>query len=219
MERCFLFGPFNTWTDWGLILTQKGDIDPPEVRTNYTEIEGMSGSLDLSEALAGEPTFKDRAITASFCACEGSYRERRVLMGTILSQIHGRKLRIVEPDDPGHYFMGRVKVKNIRHTVPLTEFSVECICEPWRYENMETVQTFPVSGEIPAEIRINNEGRKTVCPEITVTGQVTFTCCGVTSSATDGTYRVTTFKLYQGENIIRVSGNGTLTLRYRKADL
>lgn len=219
MERCFLFGPYNTWTDWGLILTQKGDLDPPEVMTNYAEIEGMNGSLDLSEALSGEPTYKNRTITASFCAFEGSYEERRRLMQTILSRIHGRKLEIVEPDDPEHYFYGRVKVKNIRHTVPLTEFSVECICEPWRYERLTTVQIFPVSGETPVEIRISNDGRKTVCPEITVTGQVTFTCCGVTSSATDGTYRVSTFKLYQGENSIWISGSGTLQLTYRKADL
>lgn len=219
MERCFLFGDYNTWVDWGLILTQKSDIDPPEVKTNYVDIDGMNGSLDLSDTLAGEPTYKDRTITAAFCACDGTYENRRALMRSITALLHGRKMRIVEPDDLGHYFYGRVRIKNVRHTVPLSEFSVECICDPWRYELDETVHTIPVSSQAPVDVPIYNSGRKTVCPDISVSGQVTFTCCGVTSSATSGSYKVTTFKLYQGENIIQVSGNGTLTLTYRRADL
>lgn len=219
MERCFLFGNYNTWADWGLILTQKEDIDPPEIKTNYVNIDGMNGAIDLSEALAGEPTYNDRTISAAFCACDGSYEERRTLIGSIIAAIHGRKMKIMEPDDPEHYFYGRVKVKNVKHTIPLSEFSVECTCEPWRYELHETDHTIDVNSQTPLDILLFNNGRKTVCPDITVSGQVTFTCCGVTSEATDGSYKVTTFKLYQGENIIQVSGSGTLTLTYRRADL
>lgn len=219
MERCFLFDTYNTWTDWGLILTAKDDIIPPDPKTNYVDIDGMSGSVDLSEALAGEPTYGDRTISASFCACEGSYEERRALLRTIAAAIHGRKMKIIEPDDPDHYFYGRVKIKNLKHTMVYSEFSIEARCAPWRYEIYETVQPLSVSSQTPVDIFIYNPGRKTVCPDITVSGQVTFTCCGVTSEATDGSYKVTTFKLYQGENVIQVSGSGTLTLTYRRAEL
>lgn len=219
MERHFLFGNYNTWTDWGLILTAKDDIEPPDPKTNYVEIDGMSGSLDLSEALAGEPTYKDRTISASFCACEGSYDERRALLRTITAALHGRKMKIMEPDDPDHYFYGRLQVKNIKHSVVLSEFSIEATCDPWRYELYETVHTIDVSTQEPSDIFLYNNGMKTACPDITVTGQVTFTCCGVTSEATDGSYKVTTFKLYPGENVIQVAGSGSLILTYRGADL
>lgn len=219
MERYFVFDQYNTWTDWGLILTAKTDVTPPEVKTNYVDIAGMSGSLDLSDVLSGEPTFEMRTFSASFCACDTSYLARRQLMASIIAAIHGRNQRIIEPDDPGHYFLGRAMVKNVNHTASHTEFTVECICEPWRYEIKETVQVIPVNSAKPLDVRIHNSGRKTICPDITVSGQVTFTCQGVTSQATDGKYKITTFKLYQGENVIQVSGSGTLTLTYKRADL
>lgn len=219
MERYFVFDQYNTWTDWGLILTAKTDVTPPEVKTNYVDIAGMSGSLDLSDVLSGEPTFEMRTFSASFCACDTSYEARKSLMTSIISAIHGRKLKIMEPDDTGHYFLGRVMVKNVNHTISHTEFTVDCICEPWRYEMKEAVQVIPVNSRNPVNVRVHNSGRKTICPDITVSGQVTFTCQGVTSQATDGKYKITTFKLYQGENVIQVSGSGTLTLTYRRADL
>lgn len=219
MERCFLFGNYNTWNDWGLLLTGKTDLEPPTVKTNYVAIEGMNGSLDLSEALTGEPTYEDRSFSASFCACDSSYEERRALLDNIINAIHGRKMKIVEPDNPNHYLYGRVGLKNVNHRVSHSEFTVEMRCDPWRYGREETLQTMPVDSDTPTDVLVYNGGRKTVCPDIHVSGQVTFTCCGVTSSATSGTYKITTFKLYQGENIIQVSGSGTLTLIYREAVL
>ena len=132
MERYFVFDRYNTWTDWGLILTAKTDITPPEAKTNYVEITGMSGSLDLSEALSGEPTFEERTFSASFCACEGSCEKRRRLLNSIIYAIHGRKMKILEPDDPDHYFYGRMTVKNVNHTVSYSEFSIEMRCDPWQ---------------------------------------------------------------------------------------
>ena len=219
MERCFIFDAYNTWTDWGLILTKKTDITPPEIKTNYVDITGMSGSIDLTEALSGEPTFEDRTFSADFCAVDGSYEERKKLLDSIISAIHGRKIKIIEPDDADHYFYGRVKIKNVTHAVPISEFTAECICDPWRYECREIVHTISVSSQTPVDVMIHNRGRKTVCPDIEILGQVMVTCCGVTSQATTGKYKITTFKLYQGENVIKVSGSGTLTLTYRRADL
>lgn len=219
MERYFLFGEHNTWNDWGLILTAKTDLEPPKVKTNYVDIEGMSGSLDLSEALTGEPTYEDRTFSASFFACDGSYEERKRLLDTIICAIHGRKMKIMEPDDPHRYLYGRVTLKDVHHYVSYSDFTVEMRCDPWRYAHGETVQTIQVSSDNPVNVQIYNSGRKTVCPDITVSGQLTFTCCGVTSEATDGSYKLTTFKLYQGENVIQVSGSGTMTLTYREAVL
>lgn len=219
MERYFILDRYNTWNDWGLILTGKTDLEPPSVRTNYVDIEGMSGSMDLSEALTGEPTYSDRTFSASFCACDGSYEERHELMMSILSAIHGRRLKIVEPDDPNRYLYGRASVRDVSVTPSHITFNIEMRCEPWRYSHGEMLQSIPVNSAEPVPVSIYNGGRKTVCPDILVSGQVTFTCNGITSSATTGSYKITTFKLYQGKNIVQVSGNGTLTLTYREAIL
>lgn len=219
MERFFVFDNYNTWTDWGLILTSKTDIDPPEVKTNYVEIDGMNGSLDLSEALSGEPTYKNRTFSATFATWAGTYDERRALIRSITAVLHGRKMNIFEPDDLNHYFQGRVIIKSVKHTVPLSEITMECTCDPWRYELQETTHVIDINSATPESVQLFNSGRKTVCPTLTVSGDLSFTCCGVTSEATDGIYHVATFKLYSGANTIQVAGSGTLTLTYRRADL
>lgn len=218
MERAFIFDSFHTWSDWGLILTGK-DVSPPKPKTNYVDLDGMNGSLDLSEALTGEVTYENRTVSASFCAAEGSHSERAFLFDSIIAAIHGRKMKIIEPDDPGHYFYGRVTVKKVKNLVTYGEFSIEAECDPWRYEHDDTVTVIEVDSQEPKEVMIYNPGARTVCPDITVTGEVTFRCCGVTSTATDGQYKVTTFKLFRGENVVTVSGSGTLTLTYRRGTL
>ena len=218
MERFFILDKFNTWYNWRLILTAK-DVTPPEPKTNYVNLDGMSGTLDLSESLTGEVTYQDRTITASFWTDEGSYNDRERLLHEIIAALHGKKIRIIEPDDPEHYFYGRVKIKSRKNILAYTEFTIEAVCEPWRYSIHDTVRRIEVNSQDVANLVIHNNGVKTLCPIITVTGSVNIIYNGVTTSLTDGSYRITTVKLYQGITVIGVSGNGSVDLTYREADL
>lgn len=217
-ERTFIFGEYNTWTDWGLILTSK-EIMPPKVKTNYVDIDGMSGSLDLSEALSGEPTYSNREIKTDFCATEGTVEEREELLRNITAMLHGRRMKIQGPDDHNHYFYGRVSVSSVENYVTCSVISITAECEPWRYAADITELSIPVTSATALDVQILNRGVKTVCPEITITGSVTFTCNGITSNGTTGVYKVLTFKLYAGHNTIAVSGSGTMKLTYREAIL
>lgn len=210
------FGEHNTWQNWHLFTT-KLEIDPPEVKTNYIELGGANGTVDLTEALSERPVYKDRKIVATFWTRRGDRQERERLLQQVTEAIHGRRMKIRVPDYPGGYFMGRITVKGIVRKNAYTEFSVEAVCDPWRYDNEETVRTYTVNGA--QEVALYNYGAATLCPDIAVTGTVTFTCNGVTTTASDGTYKIATFKLFEGENIIGLSGSGTLTLRYRRATL
>lgn len=217
MERFFILDKFNTWYDWRLYLTAK-DVTPPEPKTSYIELDGMSGSLDLSEALTGEITYKDRTVTASFWTCEGSFKDRARLLRTIVAALHGKKVKIIEPDDPAHYFYGRIKVKSQKNILAYAEFSIEATCEPWRYAIDDTVRTIEVNGETVKAV-IHNNGVKTLCPILTVTGSVDITHNGVKTSLSAGHYQITDVRLYQGVNTINVSGNGSITFTYKEADL
>lgn len=216
MERAIQFGPYNTWINWQLMLTGK-DFSPPEVKTNYVEIDGADGDIDMTEALAGRPTYRNRTFSASFITDEGSYEEREQCLSDLVGKLHGRKMKIVDQDDTERYIYGRISVKTAKNHPAYADIFVEAICDPWRYDNEETVVTYTVDGE--QEITLYNYGVATLCPDITVTGTVTFTCNGVTTTASDGTYKIATFKLFEGENIIGLSGSGTLTLKYRRATL
>ena len=217
MERFFILDKFNTWYDWRLILTAK-DVTPPEPKTNYVNLDGMDGTLDLSESLTGEIAYNDRTVTASFWTNNGTRTEREALLREIRAALHGRKIKIIDPDDPDHYFHGRVKIKSVKNIVPYAEFSIEATCEPWRYANEESVRSVEVNDQTVSVVMSNN-GVKTLSPTITVTGSVTISYNGSTVDLTAGAYRITDIKLYRGVNIVTVSGTGTVIFTYKEADL
>ena len=217
MERCFILDKFNTWYDWRLILTSK-KITPPVPKTHYVEINGMSGSLDLSESLTGEITYKDRTITATFWTDNGNHKDREKLLKDIRIALHGRKIKIVEPDDPEHYFYGRVSIESENNNLSYAEFSIECTCEPWRYSINDTVREVEATERITSVV-INNNGAKTLYPVISVKGDVTIIYNNVETALNDGDYKISSIKLPHGVNVIGVSGSGTVKFTYKEADL
>lgn len=217
MERYFILDKYNTFADWDLILTAK-NITPPEAKTNYVSLDGMDGTLDLSEALTGEIAYKDRTVSATFWTCEGTRDERETKLKQIVRLLHGKKVKIIEPDDSTHYFYGRIKIGNVKNILPYTEFTLEAICEPWRYSIVDIVRKLTVSKSI-TDIVMSNNGVKTLTPIVDVTGSVNLTYDGNTVSLESGSYRVTDLKLRQGTNVVSVSGNGSVTFTYKEADL
>lgn len=218
MERYFIIDKFNTWYDWRLLVTAK-DIQDAEPKTNYVNLDGMNGTLDLSEALTGEVTYNDRTISASFWTDYGTRKDRELLLRNITAAIHGKKVKIIEPDDLDHYFIGRVKIKSKKNIIPYAEFSLEITCEPWRYANFESERKVKINSPTVTDIVINNNGVKTLCPLITVEGEVDISFNGNKIPLINGTYKISDIKLYQGVNIVGVSGNGSVTFSYREADL
>lgn len=218
MERYFIFDNINTWYNWRLILTAK-DVTPPEPKTNYVELDGMDGTLDLSESLTGEITYKDRTVTAAFWTDYGRRADRERLIKDIVRTLHGKKVKIIEPDDPDHYFVGRVSVKPAANLIPYAELSITATCEPWRYAVAETVRSVDLSNTSLTSVVIHNNGVKTLCPVITVTDAVRIVYNGVTTELTAGSYKISDLRLYSGANVIDVSGTGTVSFTYREADL
>lgn len=218
MERFFVFDEKNTFYDWGLILTSK-DITPPEPKTNYVTLDGRSGSLDLSDVLTGEIAYNDRTITATFWTSEGSRKDREKIIRDMTSYLHGKKVKIQEPDDTDHYFYGRVKITSYLNNLSYAEISIECVCDPWRYATDEYVRTVGSNSDSITNVVINTEGVKTLSPIFTVFGEIVIIYNGKAYTLTDGSYRIPDVKLSQGVNIIGVRGIGSVTIAYREAEL
>ena len=218
MERFFIFDSKNTWYDWRLILTAK-NIPDAEPNTNYVKLDGMSGTLDLSEALTGEITYADRTITATFWTDYGTRKDREALLQKITASLHGKKVKIIEPDNPDSYLYGRVKIKSKPNNLAYAELSIEAVCEPYRYALNESERRVDVNSSSVTNVVINNNGVKTLCPVITVTGNVDIIYNGNTTSLSTGAYKISDIRLYNGVNVIGVSGNGTVTFSYREATL
>lgn len=218
MERFFILDKYNTFLDWDLILTAK-DVASPELKTNNVDLDGMDGTLDLSEALTGTISYTDRTVTATFWTDYGTREERVLLLRNIRQVLHGKKVKIVEPDDPEHYLYGRVKIKDEVNNRVYATFTIEAVCEPWRYTLTDLVRNVSITEDQSVDVVINNNGVKTLLPTVTVSGSVSITYDGVTTSLTDGTYTISSLKLYQGTNIINVTGNGSVSFTYKEGDI
>lgn len=218
MERFFIIDKYNSWFDWKCILTEK-IVDEAEPKTNFVSIDGKSGSLDLSEALTGEVSYNDRVVSASFWTSEGTRDEREKLLRDIRKSLHGKKVKIVEPDDPEHYFIGRVVMGKPNNILPYAEFTLTATCEPWRYKNEETVRQITVNSTERTDLVITNNGVKTISPIVTVVGNVVIYYENMKTGLTSGSYRLPDVKCRCGTTIVGVSGNGTVTLTYQEADL
>lgn len=216
-KRFFLLDKFNTWHDWRCTVTAKS-VTPAEPKTNYVAIDGAHGSLDLSEALTGEPVYGTSTVAASFMCSEGTHREREALLRQIRTALHGRKVPIVEPDDPDHFFLGRVVLKDVVNNLAFMTFSIEAVCDPWRYALDETDRAVTVNGN-SVDLVIRNEGDKTLCPVITVTGSVVLSFMGESTELTAGSYKVTDLRLVHGPNVVTISGSGSVVFTYREAVL
>ena len=108
-------------------------------------------------------------------------------------------------------------IKEETNNMAYATISIECPCEPWRYSLMDSVRSIAVSGSQVTNLVITNNGLKTLTPEIAVTGSVNITYNGSTVSLVAGTYKISDLRLYQGVNIVGVSGEGSVTFTYKEA--
>lgn len=124
---------YHTYRTWGLIMTSQDPIGDPELETSYLQVMGRSNLLDWSEALTGGPVFKGRQITMDF-----AMKTEPVLWSTIVSEIRnsieGRQAKIIFDDDPSHYWLGRIQVKDTDRLTRLGKMQMSAYCDAYKKE-------------------------------------------------------------------------------------
>ena len=135
--RKFLNG-INTWDDWHLIPASRPAITPPEVYTNYVDLPGANGKIDLSDYLTGgKPVYKNRSGSLTFYAenNHGEWNERRQ---TIMNYLHGKRAIMALLDEPDYFYRGRFRVSKPFDSDGKTQWSTVTIdyeLEPFKYPN------------------------------------------------------------------------------------
>lgn len=95
---------------YGLMLVGQPEEDPPAARTSYVKIPGASGTLDLTEALAGEPTYDDHDITFTL-AVNGWPEDRAAALHRLRTNLNGRRRDFELTWDPGWTYSGRFSMR------------------------------------------------------------------------------------------------------------
>ena len=203
----------HTADDWGLVMSEK-IIGTPEVKTKTADLNDRDGVLDFTDALLGVPAYGTRELSFVFDYLD-SVEEWTRLFTEIRNFLHGRRVKIVEPDDPDYYYLGRVNVGDPSGGRVKT-FSVDVTADTWKYK--ATGETVVKGNATASETIVLPNDWRPVCPKITTTGAVTFEFGGVNYSiAGAGTFQFPKIRLAYGENLFNiVSGSGEITFKYQE---
>lgn len=222
-KRKIIIGTYDTAAE-GLWTLASWTLGNAEHHKSYVEVPGHNGPLDLSTVLTdGEPYYGSREFEATLESSEGTRQEREERINRMINQLDGWRLNITLPDDAEHYISGRVSVDRLYNDPSHAAVRVTAMCDPWRYNNSETVVGLIATATEQTVALINN-GRCSVVPNITVTGgSVTLIFNNGTEEYTwtlsPGEYTHPEVYLKTGAASLRYSGNGRVTLTYREAVL
>jgi hypothetical protein len=219
--RKIIFGSYDTHLNGPWTLTG-WELTPAEHRKQFVEVPGRDGELDLSTALTdGAPRYGNRTLTATFERSDGTRLEREAAINTMVNWLDGWRMDIRLPDDELHYITGRVHVEKNYNDPAHAAVTVTAVCDPWRYNNYETVLSMTASAT-PVATRLPNEGRRTVVPTLNITGtgaSVSLVYGTYSWVLGPGVYQLPDLIVPQGGIAITYSGTGNLSFTYRDAVL
>ena len=204
----------SAYDEWNIVLT-KADIPLPKPKTSLVEIKGADGVLDLSEVLTGDILYNNRTITLTFEMMDDT--DYYDLISDISNYLHGKKVTISLTNDEDYYYVGRASISQWQCIKRQGIIVITVDAEPYKYSVTETKMIVNVANQTKT-ITLPNS-RKRVCPKLNVTGTITLTINGVNYKLAEGKQQLSNFRLVEGNNVVKVSGNGTLTITYRQGEL
>lgn len=207
-----LFGEKSTKSDYGFMVAPYM-LPMPAIQTNYVEIPGRDGSLDLTEGF-GRVRYSDRSLALTFYAL-GSYD---AAVSEFINDVHGRKMQLVFGKDSDFYYVGRISVDGLEKRDGYCVITVNVTAEPYKYKRAITTVTRTGSGTVTlANLRMP------VVPEVTasVEAYLVYQSGGVptTTVIAAGTHLVPTLLLEAGTKTVEVTTTGEVFFSYREGAL
>lgn len=208
------FGNYHSYDSFNLILSQK-TIGTPLPKTETIDIPGSDGVLDLTDFF-GEVKYNNRELSFEFSTIvpQGAFMD---LFSSVQNALHGKKMKISWDDDPFHYYMGRITVSEWKANKSIGKLTIDCDCEPYKYDVSETVVSQYVDGT--GTFYLEND-KKRVVPTITASSEMLFKYEGTYyNPGIIGTFTLPEIELKEGTNIVEVTGVGSVSFSYRKGKL
>lgn len=208
------FGTKWAHADYGQIVAPYA-IPVPEPQTNFVEIPGRDGALDLSEAF-GTVRYADRIIPLTLYA----RAPFDTLISAFAADVHGRRMNVIFDRDPTFYYDARVTLEDVERHAGYCELSLKCRAKPYKLEHFETAITVLPTGS--ATVTLTNT-RMPVVPTIAVSAEMTlvFAIAGVSYSISlaAGSHVMPSLVLMEGDTEVEITGSGSITFTYRKGAL
>ena len=233
-------GDKNTWDDWHLVPTSRPTFKMPSVKTNYVEIPGGDGVIDLTTALTGRPVYSNRQGSFEFLVLNdyGYWANR---YSEIANYLAGKEFRAILDDDPEFYYEGRFSLGEwkseaqwskvvINYNVGPYKRSLLAAGEMWVWDTFYfgLPNTSEMGDTIPTYRNLIVKGSLTVvyigqifesAPVITCSKldndtafSMTVTKGTTTARLTAGTNVLDTISFTEGENTLIFTGTGRVSI-------
>ena len=241
MYHSIVYGDKNTWDDWHIVPASRPVFLPPDVKTNYVDIPGADGHIDLSEALSGEPLYKNRSGSTTFYVMNG-YKPWEHIYSEIMNYLHGQKMQVYLEDDPFYYYEGRFSVNTWRSEKSRSEIVIDYNVAPYKLYRFSSAEKWLwdpfdfLSGIVREYDNLTVDGtyvltvvggRKSVIPNFIVTLENTDNPIlltwpknpDVVFSLYNGTNKLPDLKILDEIVELTFKGKGTVSVDYRGGSL
>ena len=227
----------NTWDDWHLIPSSRPVFNPAEVKTQYVDLPGGNGQIDLTESLTGYPVYKNRTGSIEFYV-ENGHESWDVLYSKIANYLHGRTLTAYLEDDSGFFYEGRFDINEWKSdkwwSIITINYNVypykkerfgsldDWLWDPFDFETgiIREYKDLTVNGSLSLEIIGTNEP---ISPIITVTkgdsNDFIVSASGHSYELQNGTNYLPELVIKDKNVTLNFSGNGTVSVNYRGGSL
>lgn len=227
MYHSVTIGDKNTWDDWHLISTSRILFNPPSVKTSYVDLPGGDGTLDLTEVLAGRPTYNNRTGSWTFYVMNG-YQEWYELYSDIMQYLQGKELDAVLEDDPAFTYHGRFQVDAWRsdptwskivisynvgpYKKDVAGYGDNWLWDPFNFERdvIKSYKNLVVDGTL--SMVYVNETMITIPTFITTADDMTVTFKENTYTLSLGSNTFKDLRFDPGENSLVFNGHGKVTI-------
>ena len=208
------FDGYHSFSDLGLILSSK-TIGAAEPKTELIEVPGADAPLDFTEFF-GDVKYNNRTLSFDFTILPPA-SGFPLKYSTILNALNGKKMKIIDDDDPDFWYYGRVSVGDLEKDKNIAKITVTCDCDPYKYLKEITAYTVTVSGSVTLVLK---NLRQHVVPVFSSTGALQILFEGNTYSASStGEYTIPEIVLKEGKNTITLTGTANVTISYQEGGL
>ena len=227
----------HSYRDFGLFPSEVNMPDPPGIQTQFIEVPGMDGTLDVTEALDGTIHYDDRDYSQKYIDIIGR-NGMHTRYSALQNFLHGKRMRMILDDDPDWYYEGRFTIGdpspvNFKNTVKIQavlrpfKYAINSTVDDWlwdpfnfdsgiirEYNNIEIEQTRDVTvigSEMP------------IVPIITVNSEngdgIDLIYEGNRYHLSDGKNRIVTMVITAHEYIFHFEGIGVVSIEFREGSL
>lgn len=201
----------HTYRDLGLILVDGSEkIGLPEVQSYTVEVPGRNGLLDLTDALTGDVTFKNRECSWQFADAR-EYGKRTDALVKLYNMLHGRRLPFILDDRQDYTGKGRFTAEIEENRNGYTLINVTADCDPYFSKGLKTLKIHAAGG-VTAYVE---SGRMPVCPVFEFYSETIVKMGDVCMQLPPGTYKLTDLWLQEGTNEIYLNsylGDGNVLI-------